>query len=124
MIYYINYNTNGEKYTMFDIEYYLKEFNIEKAERLSEIHCSIIPNGYTHFVADKLREEAFYSFNLEEFIQDVNKIDNLRGLLYEFYNNKPRPLLDAKLFYNEFGEKIKKILTEFVEKYNLTLEVD
>ena len=124
MIYYINYNTNGEKYTMFDIEYYLKEFNVEKAQRLSEIHVSIIPNGYTHFVADKLREEVFDSFKLEEFIQDVNKIDNLRGLLNEFYNNKPRPLLDAKLFYSEFGEKIKKILTEFVEKYNLSLEVD
>lgn len=30
MIYYIKYNTNDEKYTMFDIEYYLKEFNKEK----------------------------------------------------------------------------------------------
>lgn len=55
MAYFIVYNNNSEKYTMFDIEYYLKEFNSEKAERLSEIHVSIIPNGYTHFVADKLR---------------------------------------------------------------------
>jgi hypothetical protein len=124
MIYYIKYNANGELYTMFDIEYYLKEFNSEKAEMLSEIHVSIIPNGYTHFVADKLREEAFESFNLEDFIKDVNKINNLRGLLYEWYDNRPRQLSDAKIFHNEFGDKFKKILTEFVEKYNLSLEVD
>lgn len=124
MIYYIRYNKEDEKYTMFDIEYYLKEFNSEKKEWLSEIHVSIIPNGYTRFLADKLREEAFDTFNLEYFIQDVNKIDNLRGLLYECYDNRPRSFSDAKVFQREFGEKIKKILTEFVEKYNLSLEVD
>lgn len=124
MIYYINYNKDGEKYTMFDIEYYLKEFNKEKKEWLSEIYCSIVPNGYTNFVADKLRGEAFETFKLKEFIQDVNKIVNLRGFLYEWHNNNPRLYSEAKKFHNEFGDKLKKILTKFVEKYNLSLEVD
>lgn len=124
MIYYIKYNKDSEKYTMFDIEYYLKEFNEDKNEWLSEIHSSLVPNGYTNFVADKLREEVFDSFNLKEFIQDVNKIDNLRGFLYEWHNNKPRLYSEAKKFHREFGDKIKNILTEFVEKYNLILEVD
>lgn len=124
MVYFIVYNNNSEKYTMFDIEYYLKEFNSGKAEMLSEIHVSIIPNGYTHFVADKLSEEAFDSFNLEDFIQDVNKINNLRGVLCEWYDSCPRLISDAKIYHSEFGDKIKKILTEFVEKYNLSLEVD
>lgn len=124
MVYYINYNKDGEKYTMFDIEYYLKEFNKEKKEWLSEIYCSIVPNGYTNFVADKLREEAFETFKLKEFIQDVNKIVNLRGLLYERHNNIPRLYSEAKKFHNEFADKLKKILTKFVEKYNLSLEVD
>ena len=124
MIYYIKYNTNDEKYTMFDIEYYLKEYNKEKKEWLSEIHCSIVPNGYTNFVADNLREAVFDSLKLKEFIQDVNKIDNLRGFLYERHNNIPRLYSEAKKFHNEFGDKLKKIFTKFVEKYNLSLEVD
>lgn len=124
MIYFIEYNKNGKKYNLFEIEYYLKDFNQDKKAWLSEIQSSIIPNGYTRFVADKLREEAFDSFNLEEFIQDVNKIDSLRGFLYERLDNQPRPLLDAKVFHNEFRDKLQKILTEFVEKYNLSLGVD
>lgn len=124
MIYYIKYNTNDEKYTMFDIEYYLKEFNSEKKEWVSEIYVSITPNGYTHFVADKLREAVFDSLKLKEFIQDVNKIDNLRGFLYERHNNIPRLYSEGKKFHNEFGDKLKKIFTKFVEKYNLSLEVD
>lgn len=126
MTYQLYYIPNGDSeysrgYTLFDIEYY-KTQSEEKDKWFSEIHCLPIVEGITHFLNDKFKDDTF---DYKEFIKDAEEIQEIRGLLYEKFDNKPKIHKDCDEFhYRIFGKTLKTILMDFCDKYGLWINVD
>ena len=124
MIYQIYYSPNGEKnrgYVLFDIEYYLKKLNNSK-EWYSEIHCLLLVKGISYFIKERLNNK---NFNFDEFIKDATDIQEIRSLLYERYDNKPKPESEASNFhYKIFGKILEGMLNDFANKYGLYINRD
>lgn len=122
MIYQIYYSPNGEKnrgYVLFDIEYYLKKFNNSK-EWQSEIHCLPLIKGISYFIKEFIKDKYF-----NEFIKDATDIQEIRSLLYERYDNKPKPKSEASNFhYKIFGKFLEGMLNDFANKYGLYINRD
>lgn len=122
MIYQIYYSPNGEKnrgYVLFDIEYYLKKLNNSK-EWQSEIHCLPLIKGISYFIKEFIKDKYF-----NEFIKDATDIQEIRSLLYEQYNNKPKSKSEASNFhYKIFGKILEGILNNFANKYGLYINID
>ena len=114
-------------YTMFDIEYYMKsaEFpsDMKGMEGLyynSELHCLPCVEGLTYFLRDRIGE-----IDVDEFVKDGHEIQELRGLLWEWNNNRPKLYEEANDFhYHKFGKELRKIIDSFCEKYGLHLNID
>ena len=119
-IYYMQENSN-KTHVLFDIEYYLtKAKNLDKW--FSEISCLPIVDGIAYFLRDKLNDEKF---DFDEFLKDAYEIEELRGLLYEKYNNKPKGMEEAREFhYKKFGKLIREMFDEFSHKYGLYINID
>lgn len=106
---------DGRDYVLFDIEYYLKKVD-NSEEWNSEISCLPIVKGIYHFIKD---------FNLDEFVNDATGIQEIRGLLYEQYNNKPKSKFEASNFhYKIFGKVLEGMLNDFANKYGLYINRD
>ena len=122
MIYQIYYSPNGEKnrgYVLFDIEYYLKKLNNSK-EWQSEIHCLPLIKGISYFIKEFIKDKYF-----NEFIKDATDIQEIRSLLYEQYNNKPKSKFEASNFhYKIFGKILEGMLNDFANKYGLYINRD
>ena len=122
MIYQIYYSPNGEKnrgYVLFDIEYYLKKLNNSK-EWQSEIHCLPLIKGISYFIKEFIKDKYF-----NEFIKDATDIQEIRSLLYEQYNNKPKSKSEASNFhYKIFGKFLEGMLNDFANKYGLYIDRD
>lgn len=122
MIYQIYYSPNGEKnrgYVLFDIEYYLKKLNNSK-EWQSEIHCLPLIKGISYFIKEFIKDKYF-----NEFIKDATDIQEIRNLLYEQYNNKPKSKSEASNFhYKIFGKILEGMLNDFANKYGLYINRD
>lgn len=122
MIYQIYYSPNGEKnrgYVLFDIEYYLKKLNNSK-EWQSEIHCLPLIKGISYFIKEFIKDKYF-----NEFIKDATDIQEIRSLLYEQYNNKPKLKSEASNFhYKIFGKFLEGMLNDFANKYGLYINRD
>ncbi len=113
-------------YVMFDIEYYLKQRENPPdiigggSEWYSELHCLPCVDGLSYFIEDKLGK-----IDLDEFVKEATEIQEIRGLLYERFNNMPKPLEQARKFHHDdFGKKLRKKLDDFCEKYGLYLNID
>lgn len=107
-------------YVLFDIEYYMEQTNDHKW--YSELHCLPIVEGLTRFLEKHLKQE---DIDVEQFIKDSNEIEELRGLLYERYNNKPKSMEEAHIFhYKTFWNVLDKIIRDFAKKYDLYLNID
>lgn len=125
MTYQIIYRPNGienrsGEMVMFDIEYYLKEF--ENKLWYSEISCVPIIKGLTCFFKDRFKDE---NFNHIEFMEDATHIQEIRADLYEKNDNKPKVFDDARNFhYKVFGNHLTEKLRWFAEKYGLVINVD
>ena len=122
-IYYIpkEEQNNSRGYTLFDIEYYQKQNNNSK-DWYSEISCLPIVKGIAYFLKDALNNKDFI---FEDFIKESDKIQEIRGLLYEHYNNKPKPHIDAQHFhYQIFGKVLKEKVYTFANKYGLFVNID
>lgn len=124
MIYQIYYTTKEEKnrdYVLFDIEYYLKK--IDNSEKwYSEIHCLPLVKGISYFIKERLNNK---DFNFDEFIKDATGIQEIRGLLYERYDNKPKSKSEASNFhYKIFGKILEGMLNDFANKYGLYINRD
>lgn len=112
---------NDRVFCMFDIEYYLTQAQ-DKNIWFSEICCLPIVEGLSYFLKDKLDD---CNFDYKEFIKDANEIQEIRGLLYERYNNKPKSIDDARDFhYHIFGDVLNEILDNFCIKYKLSINID
>lgn len=113
---------NSRGYVMFDIEYYLKQSEKDKEKWYSELHCLPCVDGLTYFLKDVLKNEKF---DHVQFVKDAMEIQELRGLLYERHDNRPKEHEEASDFhYRVFGQKVKDILSNFREKYGLWINID
>lgn len=127
MTYYLGYTPKGAPKNsrgtvVFDIEYYQKQNEKNKEEWYSEISCLPCVDGLTLFLKDKFNEPGF---DYKQFIEDGNQIQEIRGLLWEWRDNKPRNSKEASEFhYHIFGEEIKNIFNSFCKKYGLWMGVD
>lgn len=110
-------------YCLFDIEYYLNKSDEERWN--SEIHCLPIVDGIAHFVKDIFSEDGEKVFDFDDFLNDAKDIQEIRGLLYERYNNKPKSYTDARQFhYHVFGKVLREKLDDLCKKYKLFLNID
>lgn len=127
MIYQIYYTPKdtkeGIRYVIFDIEYYLSKDDInEKNNWFSEIHCLPCIGGITKFLKDKLNDK---DFNCDEFVTLGEEIEEIRGLLYERYDNKPKKYSLAKDFhYKVFGKVLEEKIEAFANKFDLYINRD
>lgn len=124
MVYQIYYMTKGSnRYNvMFDIEYYTDKSEVKNDYWFSELRCLPCVRGMTLFLKDKRNEE---DFNYDEFAELAEEIQEIRGLLYERYNNKPKPYDEARDFhYKVFGKILKEKLETFANKYKLFINID
>ena len=123
-IYYMpkDFTRNSRGYVMFDIEYY-REQSQTKDKWFSEIRCLPCVEGLTHFLKDKFNEDI--NFDIEEFSNSAIEIQEVRGLLYERFNNTPKENKEANHFhYHVFGETLEKLLNNFADKYGLYINKD
>lgn len=126
MTYQIYYIPKGEKdnsrgYTLFDIEYYQKQSESSK-DWYSEIDCLPVVEGIAYFLKDAFNNKDFI---FEDFVKDADRIQEIRGLLYERYNNKPKSRTDAWHFhYQRFGKVLEDIIGKFADKYGLFVNID
>jgi hypothetical protein len=126
MTYQIYYIPKGEPnssrgYTLFDIEYYQEQSDKSK-DWYSEIHCLPVVEGIAYFLKDALNNKDFM---FEDFIKEADEIQEIRGLLYERYDNKPKSHTDAHHFhYHIFGNVLKEIVDKFANKYGLFVNID
>lgn len=126
MVYQIYYIPKGEQhnsrgYTLFDIDYYQKQSNNSK-DWFSEIDCLPVVEGIAYFLKDALNNKDFI---FEDFVKESDEIQEIRGLLYERYDNKPKPQIDAHHFhYRIFGKVLKEKIDAFCKKYGLYVNID
>ena len=117
-----DFTRNSRGYVMFDIEYY-REQSQTKDKWFSEIRCLPCVEGLTHFLKDKFNEDI--NFDIEEFSNSAIEIQEVRGLLYERFNNTPKENKEANHFhYHVFGETLEKLLNNFADKYGLYINKD
>lgn len=126
MVYQIYYmpkgSKNDDRNVMFDIEYYQSKSEVKNDYWFSEIHCLPCVKGIVSFLKDKRNEE---DFNYDEFVELAEEIQEIRGLLYERYNNRPKPYDEADEFhYKFFGKILKEKVEAFANKYNLYINID
>jgi hypothetical protein len=134
MTYQIYYIPKGEEnnsrgYTLFDIEYYQKQSDKIKVcyseitkDWYSEIHCLPVVEGIAYFLKDAFSDKDFI---FEDFVKEAGEIQEIRGLLYERYDNKPKPSTDANHFhYHVFGKVLKEKIEKFANKYGLFVNID
>ena len=126
MVYQIYYIPKGEQnnsrgYTLFDIEYYLEQSDRSK-DWYSEIRCLPIVKGIAYFLKDAFSSKGFM---FEAFVKEANEVQEIRGLLYERYGNKPKSHTDAFHFHHHiFGKVLKEMINTFANKYGLFVNVD
>ena len=108
-------------YPLFDIEYYMK--SVDKGDGwYSEIRCLPIVEGITRFLRYKFMSN---DFDYEQFIRDAEGVQEIRGILYETYDNRPKDSGDAHQFhYHVFYEALVKVIHEFADKYGLFIDID
>ena len=114
---------NSRGYTMFDIEYYRKQSVREDDEYFSEISCLTCVEGLARFLKDKLQEND--NFEIESFIKDATEVQEVRGLLYERFDNTPKDFEKSLNFHHHiFGEVLENLLNDFADKYGLFINKD
>lgn len=127
MIYQIYYTPKDTKedirYVIFDIEYYLSKYDMNEINNwISEIRCLTCVKGVAKFLKDKLNDK---DFNCDEFVTLGEEIEEIRGLLYERYDNKPKKYSAAKDFhYKVFGKVVEEKIKAFANKFNLYINRD
>ena len=106
---------------MFDIECYQEQSDRSK-DWYSEIYCLPVVEGIAYFLKDAFNNKDFI---FEDFLKESGEIQEIRGLLHERYDNRPKPLMEAQHFhYHVFGKTLKEKIDKFTDKYGLLLNID
>ena len=116
----IDYN----KYTLFDIEYYMAKSETAKTEKAwySELQTCVCVEGLARYLKDNLNKEGF---NLDEFIRDSEQIQELRGWLWETHRNYMEDMETcSKRHYHEFKPELDEIIDTYCKKYGFYINVD
>lgn len=128
MVYQIYYGDDRPRRVMFDIEVYLAINDSHKDDKdkwYVEMHSSAYISGAVEFLMDKAHHKDFdMNFPFYEFRDDCNKLEELRGWLWETHNNYPRTMKEASKDKDEWMEYIKKKIYDFAEKYGLYVNED
>ena len=108
--------TKQRGWTMFDIEYYQKSTDVP-GKYSSELKVLPCAEGLLRFYDHKKDDPEF---NKEEFIADCVAIQELRGWFFEVavYTIKDES------HYGERYKHIKKVIDDFVKKYDVYLNID
>ena len=79
-----------------------KVYNSE--EWNSEIRCLPLVKGISYFIKERINNK---DSNFDDFIKDATDIQEIRGLLHENWDNRPKPIANARDFhYIVFGKRI------------------
>ena len=112
---------NNRAFCLFDIEYYRKQAE-DRNLWFSEIHCLPVVDEITRFLKDKRERQ---DFDYETFIKDATEIQEIRGLLHESFDNKPKSKEDSNQFhYHVFKKVIEEIFDEFAYRYDFSIKRD
>jgi hypothetical protein len=87
----------------------------------TEIYCSTITEGLVHFIKDKIIQD---NFDYEEFIKDIDDLKYFRTELNIKYDNSPKNKNDASNAEIIFGRILEEKIKNFVNKYDLTINID
>ena len=129
MVYDIDYIKDNERYTLFDIEIWLKPKEvdykngkwIEDDRWNSELHCTTNGANIAKFVFENINTQEC----LNDFRTDCEKIQWLRGYLHEEHKNYLLPMnVAANMLYHNHLPDIKKIIFDFAEKWNFSINED
>ena len=129
MVYDIDYIKDNERYTLFDIEVWLKprEYRYENGQYVkddtwhSELHCTTNGANIAKFVFENINTRE----RLNDFRTDCEKIQWLRGYLHEEPRNYLLPKEEASnMLYHNHLPDIKKIIFDFAEKWNFSINED
>lgn len=129
MVYDIDYIKDNERYTLFDIEVWLKprEYRYENGQYIkddtwhSELHCITNGANIAKFVFENINTQE----RLNDFRTDCKKIQWLRGYLHEEHRNYLLPKVEASnMLYHNHLPDIKKIIFDFAEKWNFSINED
>lgn len=129
MVYDIDYITNDGRYTLFDIDIWLKpiECRYENGQYIkdvtwySELHCTTNGANIAKFVFENINTQEC----LNDFRTDCEKIQWLRGCLHEEHRNYLLPKDEASnMLYHTHLPNIKKIIFDFAEKWNFSINED
>ena len=122
MVYQIYYKKR--EFVLFDIEFYQHKSEHENTKGLwcSEIRVLPWVEGITRFLQSKRHDD---DFDYTQFIRDSYEIQELRGWLYEVDGNKYCELdVNNELHYHKRKDYIETIINNFVDFYDLELNVD
>lgn len=129
MVYNIDYIKDNKRYTLFDIEIWLKptECRYENGQYVkddtwhSELHCTSNGANIAKFVFENINTQEC----LNDFRTDCEKIQWLRGYLHEEHENYLLSMGEASnMLYRNHLPDIKKIIFDFAEKWDLSINED
>ena len=122
MVYDIEYIKNNIRYSMIDIEIYLKKIDNDKDQFwYTEVCSNIITEGLVYFIKDKINQD---NFDYKQFIKDIDDLKYFRTELNIRYDNSPKNKNDASNAEIIFGRILKEKINNFVNKYDLTINID
>lgn len=147
MIFFICYENpeeKGRRHVLFDIEYYMTYNSSKKYNRkndgsiqvmddiwFSELNVFPIVDGIVNFTKDMTCKscggggEDSNRFDHNTFIEDASEISELRGLLYERFDNSCKTMDAAdKFHYDIFQPVLEEKINRFSEKYGLVVIKD
>lgn len=117
------------EYTLFDIEWYMALDETKKSNEdrwYSEMDVCVCVRGISKFLRNRLIDECVYGgFDLDEFIEDSEQIQELRGWLWETHDNS---LCDmdacSNRHYHVFQPELYDIIDKYCEKYGFYKNID
>lgn len=107
---------------LFDIEFHksINEFSRSDNDRwYMEIDVVTSISGALEFIQKKIN-----STNIQEFYDDCNIIEELRGWLWENHNNKLGNLNEINIRYSNIQKDLKEIIYKFATKWGLNVKED
>lgn len=119
-IYYRKGNTRPRR-VLFDIEIYLVQNSFEPDKWYTELHSLSFISGATEFLFDKFNEG---NFDIRQFKEDCNVLEELRGYIWEVCNNRPVVEVEAESRMKAEREEIEQKIKFFADKYGLEINID
>ena len=119
MVFVIGFGDCYPEQELFDIEYYQNKVIHDLWQ--SEIKVLPCIGGITKFL-ESVKDK---DFDYDQFIKDGKKIQELRGWLFEKDGNRPKSLKENDIpHYGHRLKYIRKVITDFANKYGLYISED